>query len=161
MAAWHQNGHYVLDCWEGWMSDDPLEDAIKQCHRDLATLLNGDASAWRETFSQRGDVTLGNPFGPFVRGIDDVMSTAQAAADRYRDGEIVDFERVGTYVSEELACIAEVERFRARVGGSDSVANIALRVTSAFRREDGVWRLVHRHADPITTPQTDESVVQR
>jgi ketosteroid isomerase-like protein len=143
------------------MSDDPLEETIDRCHRDLATLLNGDASPWRETFSQRGDVTLGNPFGPFVRGIDDVMSTAQAAADRYRDGEIVGFERVGSYVSNDLACIAEVERFRARVGGSDSVADVALRVTSTFRREDGVWRLVHRHADPITTPQLDESILRR
>jgi len=143
------------------MSDDPLEETIDRCHRDLATLLKGDASPWRETFSQRGDVTLGNPFGPFVRGIDDVMSTAQAAADRYRDGEIVGFERVGSYVSKDLACIAEVERFRARVGGSDSVADIALRVTSTFRREDGVWRLVHRHADPITTPQPDESILRR
>lgn len=143
------------------MNDEALEGTIERCHRDLATLLNGDASPWRDTFSQRGDVTLGNPFGPFVRGIEDVMATAQAAADRYRDGEIVGFERLGTYVGEDLACIAEVERFRARVGGSDSMADVALRVTSTFRREDGVWRLVHRHADPITTPQATETVVQR
>jgi hypothetical protein len=24
-------------------------------------------------------------------------------------------------------------------------------VTSTLRREDGAWKLVHRHADPITT----------
>jgi len=143
------------------MNDEALERTIERCHRDLATLLNGDASPWRETLSPRGDVTLGNPFGPFVRGVEDVMAAAQAAADRYRDGEIVGFERVGTYLSEDLACVAEVERFRARVGGSDAMADVALRVTSTFRREDGVWRLVHRHADPITTPRAAESVVQR
>src|SRR6266446_9664607 len=135
------------------MADRALEQAIDRCHHELVTLLNGDATPWKELFSPRGDVTLGNPFGPFVRGLDDVMRSAAAAADRYRDGEIVAFERVGTYMGADLACIAEVERFRAKVGGSDTMSEVALRVTSTFRREDGAWMLVHRHADPITTPQ--------
>jgi ketosteroid isomerase-like protein len=143
------------------MDDGALEEIVDRCHRELVTLLNGDATRWAELFSHRGDVTLGNPFGPFVRGIDDVMSAAAAAADRYRDGEIVAFERVATYVGEDLACIAEVERFRARIGGSEEMAEVALRVTSTFRREDGVWKLVHRHADPITTPQSADSVIKR
>ena len=142
------------------MPDDTLEQVVELCHRDLVTLLNGDAAPWREVFSQQGDVTLGNPFGPFVRGIDNVMAAATAAANRYRDGEIVAFERVGTYVGDDLACIAEVERFRAKVGGGDSISDVALRVTSTFRREDGAWRLVHRHADPIISPQPAESVIE-
>jgi len=28
----------------------------------------------------------------------------------------------------------------------------SLRITLVFRREDGEWRLVHRHADPLTRP---------
>jgi hypothetical protein len=32
-------------------------------------------------------------------------------------------------------------------------------VTTIFRREDGAWRIVHRHADPITSPRTPESIV--
>ena len=35
------------------------------------------------------------------------------------------------------------------------VAPFALRVTSTFRREDDAWKLVHRHADPISTPHAD------
>jgi len=55
----------------------------------------------------------------------------------------------------------EVEHFRAKVGDSDDLATIRLRVTSVFRLEDGTWKLVHRHADPITTPQPSESVIQK
>jgi hypothetical protein len=29
-----------------------------------------------------------------------------------------------------------------------------------FRPEEGTWKVVHRHADPITTEQPAESVVQ-
>lgn len=143
------------------MDSAALEETIDRCHGALVALLNGDATSWAELFSHRDDVTLGNPFGPFVRGLDDVMSTAAAAADRYRDGEIVAFERAATYVGADLACIAEVERFRARVGGGEEMSDVALRVTTTFRREDGVWKVVHRHADPITTPQSAESVVHR
>jgi ketosteroid isomerase-like protein len=124
-------------------------------------MANGDSNRWEALFSQRDDVTLGNPFGPFVRGWQDVVATAAAAATRYRDGEVLGFDRAGTYVSNDLACIAEVERFRAKVGGSDDLATIALRVSSTFRRENGQWKLVHRHADPITTAQPARSVVQQ
>jgi ketosteroid isomerase-like protein len=53
----------------------------------------------------------------------------------------------------------EVERFRAKVGGREELAPVALRVTSIFRPEDGIWKVVHRHADPITE-QPAESVLQ-
>jgi ketosteroid isomerase-like protein len=36
----------------------------------------------------------------------------------------------------------------------------ALRVTMIFRPEEGEWKVVHRHADPITTPRPAESVIQ-
>jgi ketosteroid isomerase-like protein len=84
----------------------------------------------------------------------------ERAASNYRDGEIVGFENVAKYVTPELAYIVEVERYKAKVGGGEELAPIALRVTSIFRREDGGWKIVHRHADPITTAQPAESVIQ-
>jgi ketosteroid isomerase-like protein len=53
-----------------------------------------------------------------------------------------------------------VERYKAKVGGGEGLAPIALRVTSIFRREDGAWKIMHRHADPITTAQPAESVIR-
>jgi ketosteroid isomerase-like protein len=84
----------------------------------------------------------------------------ERAALNYRDGEIVGFENVAKYVSPELAYIVEVERYKTKVGGREELASISLRVTSIFRSEEGVWKIVHRHADPITTPQPAESVIQ-
>jgi ketosteroid isomerase-like protein len=37
--------------------------------------------------------------------------------------------------------------------------DVEVRVTSVFRKESGGWKLVHRHADPITTPRPASSVV--
>jgi alkylation response protein AidB-like acyl-CoA dehydrogenase len=60
-----------------------------------------------------------------------------------------------------LAYIVEVERYQVKVGGREDVAPVALRVTSVFRREDAVWKITHRHADPITSVQPAESVIQK
>lgn len=139
---------------------EDLDGTIERCHVAVREIVNGDSKSWETLFSQRDDVTLGNPFGPFVRGWQNVIATAARAALSYRDGEIVGFDRIGTYVSDDLACIAEVERFTTKVGGREETSTVALRVTSTFRREDGEWKLVHRHADPITTPQPADSVVQ-
>jgi ketosteroid isomerase-like protein len=85
----------------------------------------------------------------------------ERAASLYRDGQIIDFENVATYVTPELAYIVEVERFEIKVAGREEVSAVALRTTSILRPEDGTWKVVHRHADPVTTPQPADSVMQR
>lgn len=68
---------------------------------------------------------------------------------------------MATYVAPDLMCLVEVERFRVVLAGRKDMAPEALRVTSVFRREDGVWKQVHRHADPITSPRAAESLIQK
>ena len=84
----------------------------------------------------------------------------ERAATHYRDGEIIGFENVAKHVTHDLAYIVEVERFNAKMGGSDEVGAVTLRTTSILRPEDGAWKIVHRHADPIISVQPPESVVQ-
>jgi hypothetical protein len=63
-------------------------------------------------------------------------------------------------VTPDMAYIVEEERFRAKVGGREDFASGALRVTSVLRPEGAVWKIVHRHADPITTSRPPESVIR-
>lgn len=83
----------------------------------------------------------------------------ERAAIHYRDGEATGFERIAEYATEDLGYIIEIERFRSKVGGGDELVPLALRVTTIFRREDGGWRIVLRHADPITSARPPESIV--
>ncbi|MDQ0240556.1 nuclear transport factor 2 family protein [Arthrobacter bambusae] len=82
------------------------------------------------------------------------------ASSGLREGEPISFERISGDAGTELAYIVEIEWARAKVGGSDEVSPIPLRVTTIFRREDGEWKVVHRHADPILSPRPIESLVQ-
>jgi len=82
------------------------------------------------------------------------------AASLRRDGEAIGFEIVAKNVTPELAYIVQLERLRSKVGGSEHITPYALRATMIFRPEEGEWKVVHRHADPITAPQPAESVIQ-
>ena len=42
------------------------------------------------------------------------------------------------------------EKILARHAGRDEPDRGANRATHVYRREDGVWKLVHRHADRLT-----------
>jgi ketosteroid isomerase-like protein len=142
-------------------SVDDLDQVIERSHLALGEIVNGNPEPLNEMYSHLQDVSLANPFGPPVRGWDEAARTMERAASNYRDGEIVGFENVAKYVTSELAYIVEVERYQARVGGGEDITPVALRVTSIFRPEDGTWKIVHRHADPITTSQPAESVIQQ
>jgi ketosteroid isomerase-like protein len=138
-----------------------LKGAIEESHAALDAILKGDKSGYQNLFSERDDVTLGNPFGPFARGRKNVEATLAGAASNYRDGGMTGVDLVATYESNDLAVVVENERGTAKVGGAQDVAPVAVRVTSVFRLEGEVWKLVHRHADPITTPRAAESVIAR
>lgn len=137
--------------------DLPLEEY----HRAGLEITNGNPEVYKALYSRRDDVTLANPFGPPARGWSDVSATLDRAAAKYRDGAVARFENVSTVIASDLAYTVEIESYRARVGGADEIAPVSVRVTTIFRREDGVWKVTHRHADPITAPRPAESVLQK
>jgi ketosteroid isomerase-like protein len=136
------------------------DELLKEYHRALGELINGNPDVYKAMFSQREDVTLGNPFGPVARGRAAVEERLERAASNYTDGQLTGFDQVAKYETPELAYLVEVERFQAKVGGREELAPVALRVTSIFRPERDTWKVVHRHADPITTERPAESVLQ-
>lgn len=143
------------------MLESDLVQAIEQDHQALNALVTGDPGPKKRMFSQRDDVTLANPLGPPVRGWSEIENTLERVASSIRDGEPHRFERISEYATPDLACVLEIERTRAKLGGSDQMAAFSLRVSTVWRREDGQWRIVLRHADPITTPRPIESVLEQ
>ena len=140
---------------------DNLDEMVEQYHLALGEFVKGNPEPLKDVFSHGEDATLANPFGPATRGWKQVAETMELAASHYRDGEVIGFENVARYVTPDLAYIVEVERFEAKIAGSEKVSPLALRVTSILRPEDGTWKAVHRHADPITTVQPAESVIRK
>jgi ketosteroid isomerase-like protein len=133
---------------------------LDEYHRAGLEITNGNPDVYKELYSRSDDVTLANPFGPPAVGWNAVSTTLDGAAAKYRDGEVVGFENISTVATSDLAYILEIERYCARVGGASELTPFEVRVTTVFRREDGIWKVTHRHGDPITSPRSAESVLQ-
>jgi ketosteroid isomerase-like protein len=73
----------------------------------------------------------------------------------------VKVEHISSAVSGDLAYTVAIERSEALVTGQDKPTPMALRVTQVYRKEDGAWKLVHRHADPLINKTAPATVLQK
>ena len=137
-----------------------VDELIEQYQLALGDFMKGNPEPAMNLFSHREDTSLANPYGPPVRGWKQVARVMEHAASLRRDGEATSFEIVAKHVTPELAYVVQLERLKSKVGGREDITPYALRATMIFRPEEGTWKVVHRHADPITTPQPAESVIR-
>ncbi|MGE5131771.1 MAG: YybH family protein [Gemmatimonadota bacterium] len=127
-----------------------LDEVIQQYHAALDVFVRGTPEPMKALFSRADDVVLANPFGPAVRGWETASARLEYASSRFSDGELSGHDRLASYIAPDLATIYEVEHGKVSVSGGP-VTGWVLRTTTTFRREDGTWKVVHRHADPIST----------
>jgi ketosteroid isomerase-like protein len=139
---------------------DDVDQLIEQYQQALDEFVKGNPQPAKQLWSRRDDVTIANPLGAPARGWEQVTKTIEHAASNIRDGEIISFDVITKLVTPELAYIVWIERQKAKMGARQDVTPVELRVTMIFRPEDGTWKVVHRHADPITTARPAESVIQ-
>jgi ketosteroid isomerase-like protein len=133
------------------MTVEDFDEVVEQYHLAIGEFMKGNPEPAKKMFSHRDDVTLANPRGVVARGWKQVAEAMERAASSRRDGEIVGFEIVAKHATPEFAYVVEVERLRGRFGGREDPAPYDLRATMIFRPEEGVWKVVHRHADQIPT----------
>ena len=127
-----------------------LDDLRRMYRIAQDAFIRGDAGPQKLLCSDLDDITLANPLGPPARGHDQVWAVMETAAAQLADGEDLVFDEISFVETPDLAYEIGIQRGRMKLGGDDRMAPVALRVTTVFRREDGGWRIVHRHADPLT-----------
>jgi ketosteroid isomerase-like protein len=138
-----------------------FNQTVEKYHRALGEFNKGNAQPVLEIFSMEDDISLASPLGSAVKGRKNVVETATRVASDLRDGESTGFENLTKFVSCDFAYIVENEHYRAKVAAKPEFDLITLRVTSIFRMEDGGWKMVHRHADPIISEKPVEMMIQK
>ena len=136
-----------------------FDAVVEKTELALAAFVQGDTTPMKSLFSRRDDVVLANPLGPPVRGPKAVDEAGDRAASFLRGGTI-EFEDIARYATSDLGYLFHIERTKVKVGESDELRAITLRVTMIYRREDDGWKIVHRQADPIMTPRPIESIFE-
>jgi ketosteroid isomerase-like protein len=127
-----------------------LHKTLEEYHRAEIAFQKGDAQPFKDICSHADYVTIVGGMGGVEKGWAQVEKRYEWAASRFSsDNSEPESEIVSLVATPEMAYAVEIERSTARMAGSSEVQRLALRVTSIFRRENGEWKLVHRHADPL------------
>jgi ketosteroid isomerase-like protein len=105
-----------------------------------------------ELWSDADDVSLMGGVGGHQVGMEQVSQLLTAAA-KTLNYETWDAENLVTGFGETLGFTVELERLTRHVDGK--LEEMSLRATSIYRREDGAWKVIHRHGDSLTTVEID------
>jgi ketosteroid isomerase-like protein len=122
-----------------------LQQTLDRVHSATVAIGRGDPEPYMRLWSRADDVSLFGAWGPCKQGWDQVSQTFRWVATRFAGGELR-CEDLIVNVSGDLAYTVGYERGAMAVDGQEPEP-MSIRVTQVYRREDGEWRLVHRHGD--------------
>jgi ketosteroid isomerase-like protein len=136
-----------------------LASALPRLTAADTAIHNGDAGPRIALWSRNDPVTL---FGALQikTGWHEIAPVFEWLGTRFSNCESFEYDVIAAGASGDLAYIVGVERTTASVDGAAPAA-YALRVTTIFRREDGEWKVVHRHADPVPDDESARTQLGR
>ena len=128
------------------------EEFLTWVHTSLAraerAMFNGDDGPRRAIWSSEEPVSvLGAWRNATNRG--ELVEAFDAVASSFSNCTDYSLELISFDVRGDMAYTVGYERVATSMDGSPR--NFTLRATQVYRREDGEWRVVHRHADSISS----------
>ena len=109
-------------------------------------MMTGDPEPYIEMWSRRDPVSLFGAWGPCHTGWAQLDETFRWVGSRFSDGENADVDFDVVYVGGDLAYTVGYEHAEVSIDGRGK-RTMKIRVTHIYRREDGEWKIVHRHGD--------------
>jgi ketosteroid isomerase-like protein len=117
-------------------------------HDAEVALHNGDAEARFTVWTRNEPVTV---LGAWMSGTgqEEVGALFRTLAASFSECTLFSHELIAADVSGDLGYTVGHEHTRASVDGEPR--DYVLRVTQVYRREEGEWKVAHRHADTVAT----------
>jgi ketosteroid isomerase-like protein len=128
------------------MTDDAFAETLERMDAATASMLNGDPGPMVDSWAASDDVTLFGAWGPIEKGHRAVTGTMRWVGSRFTGVDAVSVEHSVIASSGDLAYTVGFERSQVSVDGGPP-RDMVIRVTHIYRRIDGEWKLMHRHAD--------------
>jgi ketosteroid isomerase-like protein len=127
---------------------DDFDQTVEQMKAASQHFLKGDPAPYKACWSYTDDVTIMGALGAYEKVWEQVGARLDWVAARYRGGHGT-FEPISMGMSGDLAYLIYLQIGEVHLAGREEFSPLALRVTDIFRREEGIWKIIHRHADPI------------
>lgn len=132
------------------ISEQDIEQLLCELDRGRDGWIHGSlAFDTTDNVVQSDRMTIFGPFGgEALRNGPDLAQRQQNAVSHFHGGSGKS-ETIDVHTSGDLAVVVLVERSEVRFSADGPLQPWALRTTQVFRRHDGRWVRLHRHADPL------------
>jgi ketosteroid isomerase-like protein len=127
---------------------DDFDDFMEQRAAAASAYVAGDASPLTRVLAVDAPATFFPPRGGVVQGATEVGARYVHDAHNFHSQGSSRLEVLQVGASGDIAYWVGLQHAIVQVGDMTQPAPMDLRVTEIFRRENGEWKLVHRHADP-------------
>jgi ketosteroid isomerase-like protein len=126
------------------LAEDEVRAAAERFYAALNSVVNSDAGPMADVWSQTADATTMHPIGGRQVGWDQVWGSWQQVAGIASGGSVRLGDRLIRVIG-DAAYELGTEHVDATL--AEQPVRTEVRVTNIYRREGGVWRIVHHHAD--------------
>lgn len=135
-------------------SQSDFDEFFQQRIEASNAFISGDFSALSKISVQNSPATLFTPNGTCINGAQQVNAVNAEGATHFKPGGTNAFEVLHTAAGDEFAYWVGIQRSTVPMEGSAQPVQFNLRITELYRRENGTWKLFHRHADPLKSGET-------
>lgn len=118
--------------------------------------VNGDFDPLQAVSTANSPATIFGPQGDLVQGAEQVNAVNAKGAAHFKPGSTNHFEIIHAAADEHLAYWVGVQPSIVQMHGQEQGVPLDRRVTEIFRREEGAWKLIHRHADLLATNSAEK-----
>ena len=127
--------------------EEEVRDFMARCHEALTHQSQGRSEPFLKLWSRAEDVTVMAAVGGYEVGFEEV-SALLSWASKQQSFDSWSAENIATVVGTDLALSVELEHYGQHVDGE--AKDMTLRATQVYRREEGEWKIIHRHGDVLT-----------
>jgi ketosteroid isomerase-like protein len=138
------------------MADD-FEQFFKEREKAASAYVTGDGNLVDALIPHKGKASFHSPGGDTVTGAAAVAKRYLKDAEAFQPVGKSQFEVLQKEADGDLAFWTGYQVATVQIGDMPKPAKMRIRLTEVFRRTDGEWKMVHRHADMGEAPGDKKS----
>jgi len=136
---------------DGAVDNGDFRAALGFLHKALTLYVNGDAEPIKAIHSRSAELSAFYGWGGHQLGYDAIAGRWDWAKPNFHGGAVT-YETVRTVEQGDMAYAMEIETFSVAMGEDKAQRSWKNNVTHIFVREEGGWKLLHRHANQQPEP---------
>lgn len=131
---------------------DTLQPFLRQLEEARTAVANGDPEPMKALCSHSDAISQCGIWGGVERGWAEVSERWDWVAAQFVPGPgVVTADTIFLTVTGDMAYGVFIERWWVQITSRSEPGELMVRATLIFRRENGVWKAVHRHGDEHVT----------